>query len=104
MRLLYVELLTTTEPKIFHSNILKDTDNNRQMKLMNNEYNELLAKHALKIRLETYCPNIRRGTIFKSNQIKIYIFFYMIFKVVINLLYASYIVTYGLEDDLECRL
>ena len=39
----------------------------------------------------------------KSKLIKIYIFFYMIYKVMINLLYASYIVIYVWEDDLSGR-
>ena len=36
----------------------------------------------------------------ESNQIKFYIFFYMIYKVVINLFNASYIVVHVWEDNL----
>ena len=39
----------------------------------------------------------------KSNQFKIYIFFYIIYKVVISVLYAKYIVINVWEGDLEVR-
>ena len=37
----------------------------------------------------------------QTNQIKTYLFFYMIYKAVTNLLYANYIVIHVWEDDLS---
>ena len=37
----------------------------------------------------------------KTNQIKTYLFFYMIYKAVTNLLYANYIEIHAWEDDLS---
>ena len=37
----------------------------------------------------------------QTNQIKTYLFFYMIYKAVTNLLYANYIVFHVWEDDLS---
>ena len=85
------------DPEFVENKLVESKNHSRKCNLRIDVVKETSnEKEKCKEHLET----LFEDTLGIEDQIKIYIFFYMIYKIVINLLYASYIVINVCEDDL----